>query len=35
MKTTHETKAGGTPITDEMMEAMADEAERGCDIEEL
>jgi len=35
MKTTHGTKADGTPITDEMIEAMADEAERGYDVEEL
>ncbi len=35
MKTTHGTKADGTPITDEIIEAMADEAERGYDVEEL
>ena len=35
MKTTHGTKADKTPITDEMIEAMADEAERGYDVEEL
>jgi uncharacterized protein (DUF4415 family) len=35
MKNTHGTKADGTPITDEMIEAMADEAERGYDVEEL
>ena len=35
MKTTHGTKADGTPITDEMIEAMAGEAERGYDVEEL
>ena len=34
-KTTHGTKADGTPITDEMIEAMAGEAERGYDVEEL
>jgi len=27
------TKADGTPITDEMIEEMADEAERGYDVE--
>lgn len=31
----HGTKADGTPITDEMVEAMADEAERGYDVEDL
>ncbi|MEI8052091.1 MAG: CopG family transcriptional regulator [Actinomycetes bacterium] len=35
MKTTHGTKADGTPITGEMIEAMADEAERGYDVDEL
>ena len=35
MKTTHGTRADGTPITDEMIEAMTDEAERGYDVEEL
>ncbi len=35
MKTTHGTRADGTPITDEMIEAMADEAERGYYVEEL
>ena len=35
MKNTHGTKADGTPITDEMIEAMAGEAERGYDVEEL
>lgn len=34
-KTTHGTKADGTPITDEMIEAMADEAEHGYDVEKL
>lgn len=33
--TTHGTTADGTPITDEMVEAMADEAERGYDVEEI
>ncbi len=32
---THGTKADGTPITDEMIEAMADEAERGYDVDEV
>ena len=31
MHQTHGTKADGTPITDEMVDAMADEAERGYD----
>ncbi len=35
MTTTHGTKADGTPITDKMIEAMADDAERGYDVEEL
>ena len=35
MKTTHGTKADGTPIIGEMIEAMADEAERGYDVDEL
>jgi hypothetical protein len=35
IKNTHGTKADGTPITDEMIEAMADEAERGYDVEDL
>lgn len=34
MPETHGTKADGTPITDDMVEAMADEAERGYDVEE-
>jgi Ribbon-helix-helix protein, copG family len=33
MSTTHGSTADGTPITDEMVEAMADEAERGYDVE--
>ncbi|MGO9749920.1 MAG: ribbon-helix-helix domain-containing protein [Solirubrobacteraceae bacterium] len=32
---THGNEADGTPITDEMVEAMADEAERGYDVEEI
>ena len=35
MSTTHGTKADGTPITEEMVEAMADEAERGYDVEKI
>lgn len=31
----HGTTADGAPITDEMVEAMADEAERGYDVEEI
>ncbi len=35
MPKSHGIRADGTPITDEMVEAMADEAERGYDIEEI
>ncbi len=35
MSNTHGTRADGTPITDEMIEAMADEAERGYDVERI
>ena len=35
MPATHGTTADGTPITDESVEAMADEAERGYDVEEI
>ncbi len=35
MPKTHGTKADGTPITDEMVEAMAAEAERGYDVEDV
>lgn len=35
MSTTHGTTNEGTPITDEMVEAMADEAEGGYDVEEI
>lgn len=35
MPMTHGTTADGTPITDAMVEAMADEAERGYDVEEI
>jgi len=31
----HGKRADGTPITDEVVEAMADEAEQGYDVEEL
>jgi hypothetical protein len=33
MSTTHGSAADGTPITDEMVEAMADKAERGYEVE--
>lgn len=33
MSTTYGSTADGTPITDQMVEAMADEAERGYDVE--
>jgi hypothetical protein len=35
MSATHGHKADGTPITDEMVQAMADEAERGYDVDEI
>ena len=35
MAKTHGTKEDGTPITDEMIEAMADEADRGYDVDEI
>ena len=35
MSARHGHRADGTPITDEMVEAMADEAERGYDVEEI
>lgn len=35
MSATHGHKADGTPITDEMVEAMADEAELGYDVDEI
>ena len=35
MTRTHGRKKDGTPITDEMVEAMADEAEAGYDVEEI
>lgn len=31
----HGTKADGTPITDEVIDGMADEAEGGYDVEEI
>lgn len=35
MARTHGTAADGTPITDEVVEKLADEAERGYDVEEI
>ena len=35
MSATHGRKADGTPITDELVETMADEAERGYDVDEI
>lgn len=35
MPTTHGTTADGTPITEEMIETMADDAERGYDVEAI
>ncbi len=35
MAKTHGSKADGTPITDDMVEALADEAERGYDLEDI
>ena len=35
MPKTHGTKRDGTPITHEMVEEMADEAERGYDVDEI
>ena len=35
MSATHGHKADGTPNTDEMVEAMVDEAERGYDVNEI
>jgi len=32
---THGTPADGTPITDEMVEAMADKAEQGYDVDQI
>jgi len=33
--TTHGTRADGTPISDEVVEELADEAEQGYDVDEL
>jgi hypothetical protein len=35
MAKTHGTKRVGSPITDEMVEKLADEAERGYDVDEV
>lgn len=35
MSATHGTRADGTPITDDAVEAMADEAEQGYDVEAI
>ena len=35
MSTTHGRTADGTPVTDEMIETLADEAEQGYDVEEI
>lgn len=35
MSATHGHKADGTPITDEIVEALADDAERGYDVDEI
>lgn len=35
MSAVHGTRADGTPITDEAVEAMADDAERGYDVEAI
>ena len=35
MSTTHGRMADGTPITDEMVDVIADEAERGYDVEQI
>lgn len=35
MSETHGSKADGTPITDKMVEEMADEAEHGYDLETI
>ncbi len=35
MANTHGKRADGTPITDEMVEALADEAERGYDVDQI
>lgn len=35
MSATHGRKADGTPITDELVETLADEAEHGYDVDEI
>ena len=35
MATTHDSTADGTPIDDDLVEAMADKAEQGYDVEEI
>lgn len=35
MSTTHGRTADGTPVTDEMIERLADEAEQGYEVEEI
>ncbi len=35
MSATHGNRADGTPISDDMVETMADEAERGYDVAEI
>ncbi|MHB2023950.1 MAG: ribbon-helix-helix protein, CopG family [Mycobacteriales bacterium] len=35
MSKTHGTRKDGTPITDEVVEALADEAERGYDVDDI
>jgi predicted HicB family RNase H-like nuclease len=35
MSTNHGHTADGTPVTDEVVDAMADEAERGYDVDEI
>ncbi|WP_051147361.1 ribbon-helix-helix protein, CopG family [Glaciibacter superstes] len=35
MSTTHGRTADGTPVTDAMIETLADEAEQGYDVEEI
>ena len=35
MATPHSSRVDGTPVTDQMIEAMTDEAEQGYDVEEL
>ena len=35
MPKTHGTRKDGTPVTDEVVDALADEAERGYDVEDI